>query len=95
MTSHSKGSFEEIVAQVTNVPKEESKTGIPMPAKGGSSISDDDVIASSGAYRPEITDIIPALRIDSAHDRQPSRRLRLRLSPVRRPSADSLVSLGK
>jgi mono/diheme cytochrome c family protein len=43
---HSKGSFEEIVAQVTNgVPKEESKTGIPMPAKGGGSISDDDVKA--------------------------------------------------
>jgi cytochrome c5 len=31
---------------VTNgVPKEESKAGIPMPAKGGSSISDDDVKA--------------------------------------------------
>jgi mono/diheme cytochrome c family protein len=43
---HNKGSFEEIVAQVTNgVPKEESKTGIPMPAKGGGSISDDDVKA--------------------------------------------------
>jgi mono/diheme cytochrome c family protein len=43
---HSKGSFEEIVAQVTSgVPKEESKSGIPMPAKGGSSISDDDVKA--------------------------------------------------
>ena len=43
---HSKGSFEEIVAQVTNgVPKEESKTGIPMPAKGGGSISDEDVKA--------------------------------------------------
>ena len=43
---HSKGSFEEIVAQVTNgVPKEESKSGIPMPAKGGGSISDDDVKA--------------------------------------------------
>ena len=43
---HSKGSFEEIVAQVTKgVPKEESKSGIPMPAKGGGSISDDDVKA--------------------------------------------------
>ncbi len=43
---HSKGSFEDIVAQVTKgVPKEESKSGIPMPAKGGSSISDDDVKA--------------------------------------------------
>jgi mono/diheme cytochrome c family protein len=43
---HSKGSFEDIVAQVTNgVPKEDSKTGIPMPAKGGGSISDDDVKA--------------------------------------------------
>jgi len=43
---HSKGSFEEIVAQVTKgVTKEESKSGIPMPAKGGSSISDDEVKA--------------------------------------------------
>jgi mono/diheme cytochrome c family protein len=43
---HSKGTFEEIVAQVTKgVPPEESKSGIPMPAKGGSSISDDDVKA--------------------------------------------------
>jgi mono/diheme cytochrome c family protein len=43
---HSKGSFEEIVVQVTNgVPKEESKSGIPMPPKGGGSISDDDVKA--------------------------------------------------
>jgi cbb3-type cytochrome c oxidase subunit III len=43
---HSKGSFEEIMAQVTNgVPKEESKSGIPMPAKGGGTISDDDVKA--------------------------------------------------
>jgi mono/diheme cytochrome c family protein len=43
---HSKGTFEEIVAQVTKgVPKEESKSGIPMPPKGGSTISDDDVKA--------------------------------------------------
>jgi mono/diheme cytochrome c family protein len=43
---HSKGAFEEIVVQVTNgVPKEESKTGVPMPPKGGGSISDDDVKA--------------------------------------------------
>jgi cbb3-type cytochrome c oxidase subunit III len=43
---HSKGSFEELVAQVTRgVTKEESKSGVPMPAKGGSSISDDDVKA--------------------------------------------------
>lgn len=43
---HSKGSFEELVAQVTKgVTKEESKSGVPMPAKGGSSISDDDVKA--------------------------------------------------
>ena len=43
---HSKGTFEEIVAQVTHgVPKEESKSGIPMPPKGGSTISDDDVKA--------------------------------------------------
>lgn len=43
---HSKGSFEEIVAQVTKgVPKEESKSGVPMPPKGGSSISEDEVKA--------------------------------------------------
>ena len=43
---HSKGSYAELVEQVTKgVTKEESKSGIPMPAKGGSSISDDDVKA--------------------------------------------------
>ena len=47
---HSKGSYEELVAQVTKgVPKEESKSGVPMPAKGGSSISDEDV-KSVAAY---------------------------------------------
>jgi cytochrome c oxidase cbb3-type subunit III len=43
---HSKGTAEEIAAQVMKgVPKEESKSGIPMPPKGGSTISDDDVKA--------------------------------------------------
>jgi len=43
---HSKGSYEEIVAQVTKgVPKEESKSGIVMPPRGGSTISDDEVKA--------------------------------------------------
>ena len=43
---HSKGSYEEIVAQVTKgVPKEESKSGIVMPPRGGGTISDDDVKA--------------------------------------------------
>jgi mono/diheme cytochrome c family protein len=43
---HSKGSYEEIVAQVMHgVSKEESKSGIPMPPKGGGTISDDDVKA--------------------------------------------------
>ncbi|HEY4648391.1 MAG TPA: c-type cytochrome [Gemmatimonadales bacterium] len=43
---HSKGTYEDIVAQVTKgVPKEESKSGIVMPPRGGSSISDDDVKA--------------------------------------------------
>lgn len=42
----SKGSYEEIVAQVTKgVSKEESKSGIVMPPRGGSTISDDDVKA--------------------------------------------------
>ena len=43
---HSKGTEEEIAAQVTKgIPKEQSKSGIPMPPKGGSTISDDDVKA--------------------------------------------------
>jgi mono/diheme cytochrome c family protein len=43
---HSKGSYDEIVAQINNgVPKEESKSGIPMPPKGGATLSDDDVKA--------------------------------------------------
>lgn len=43
---HSKGSYDEIVHQImTGVTKEESKSGVPMPAKGGSAISDDDVKA--------------------------------------------------
>jgi cytochrome c oxidase cbb3-type subunit 3 len=43
---HSKGTAEEIAAQVIKgIPKEQAKSGIPMPAKGGSSISDDDVKA--------------------------------------------------
>jgi mono/diheme cytochrome c family protein len=43
---HIKGTEEEIAAQVIKgVPKEESKSGIPMPPKGGSTISDDDVKA--------------------------------------------------
>jgi mono/diheme cytochrome c family protein len=43
---HSKGSLEEIVAQVTQgVPKEKSKSGIPMPPKGGGTLSEDDIKA--------------------------------------------------
>jgi mono/diheme cytochrome c family protein len=43
---HSKGTLEEIAAQITHgVPKEESKSGIPMPPKGGGTISDEDVKA--------------------------------------------------
>jgi mono/diheme cytochrome c family protein len=43
---HSKGTLEEIQAQIIHgVPKEESKSGIPMPPKGGSTISDDDIKA--------------------------------------------------
>jgi mono/diheme cytochrome c family protein len=43
---HSKGTYDEIVAQVMKgVPKEESKSGIVMPPRGGSTISDDDVKA--------------------------------------------------
>jgi mono/diheme cytochrome c family protein len=43
---HSKGSYEEIVQQVTQgIPKEKAKTGIPMPPRGGGTISDEDVKA--------------------------------------------------
>jgi cbb3-type cytochrome c oxidase subunit III len=43
---HSKGSLDEIVVQINKgVTKEEAKSGVPMPAKGGSSISDDEVKA--------------------------------------------------
>jgi mono/diheme cytochrome c family protein len=43
---HSDGSYDAIVKQVTTgVPKEESKSGIPMPPKGGSTITDDEVKA--------------------------------------------------
>jgi mono/diheme cytochrome c family protein len=43
---HSKGSYDEIVAQINHgVSKEESKSGIPMPPKGGAALSDDDVKA--------------------------------------------------
>src|SRR5919112_5346061 len=43
---HIKGTEEEIAAQVTKgIPKEQSKSGIPMPPKGGSTISDADVKA--------------------------------------------------
>jgi mono/diheme cytochrome c family protein len=43
---HSKGTYQDIVAQVTKgVPNEESKSGIVMPPRGGSTISDDEVKA--------------------------------------------------
>jgi mono/diheme cytochrome c family protein len=43
---HSKGSYDEIVAQIMlGVSKEASKSGIVMPPKGGATLSDDDVKA--------------------------------------------------
>jgi mono/diheme cytochrome c family protein len=43
---HSKGTYEDILAQVNQgITKEQSKSGIPMPAKGGSAISDEDAKA--------------------------------------------------
>ena len=43
---HSKGSYEEIVQQITTgVSTKESKSGIPMPPKGGSGISETQVKA--------------------------------------------------
>jgi mono/diheme cytochrome c family protein len=43
---HSKGSYDEIAAQINQgVPKEKAKSGIPMPPKGGATLNDDDVKA--------------------------------------------------
>ena len=43
---HSDGSYDAIVKQITTgVEQKESKSGIPMPPKGGSSITDDEVKA--------------------------------------------------
>ena len=43
---HSDGSYDAIVKTVTSgVPAEKAKKGVPMPPKGGSSISDEDVKA--------------------------------------------------
>jgi cytochrome c oxidase cbb3-type subunit 3 len=43
---HGDGSYEMIVATVTSgIPKEKAKSGIMMPPKGGSTISDEDVKA--------------------------------------------------
>jgi len=43
---HSDGSYDAIVKQVTTgVPQAESKSGITMPPRGGSTISDDEVKA--------------------------------------------------
>ena len=47
---HSKGTYDDIVKQIVDgVTKEQSKSGVPMPAKGGSSITDDE-IKSVAAY---------------------------------------------
>jgi cbb3-type cytochrome c oxidase subunit III len=43
---HSDGSYEKIAATVTTgVPAEKAKKGVPMPPKGGSAISEEDVKA--------------------------------------------------
>jgi mono/diheme cytochrome c family protein len=43
---HSKGTYEELIAQINaGVAKEQSKSGIPMPPKGGGTLSGDDVKA--------------------------------------------------
>jgi cytochrome c oxidase cbb3-type subunit 3 len=52
---HGDGSVAMIAATVTaGVPKEKAKSGIPMPPKGGSSISDEDVNAVA-AYVHSLT----------------------------------------
>jgi mono/diheme cytochrome c family protein len=56
---HSKGTYEEIVVQINEgVPKEKAKSGIPMPPKGGATISDEDVKAVAAyvyslSHKPE------------------------------------------
>jgi cbb3-type cytochrome c oxidase subunit III len=56
---HGDGSYEMIVATVTSgIPKEQSKSGIMMPAKGGSTITDEDVKAVAAyiyslSHKPE------------------------------------------
>jgi mono/diheme cytochrome c family protein len=41
---HGDGSYDFVVATVTNgIPKEKAKGGVPMPPKGGSTITDDQV----------------------------------------------------
>ncbi|MBA3318751.1 MAG: c-type cytochrome [Gemmatimonadales bacterium] len=43
---HGDGSYDMIVATVTSgIPAEKAKKGVPMPAKGGSSITDEEVKA--------------------------------------------------
>lgn len=43
---HSKGTYPEIVQYIiSGVSKEQAKSGIPMPARGGSKITDDEVKA--------------------------------------------------
>jgi mono/diheme cytochrome c family protein len=43
---HSKGTYDDIVKQIlAGVTKEQSKSGVPMPAKGGATITDDEVKA--------------------------------------------------
>jgi len=43
---HHKGSFEEIVAQVTRgIPSDETESGAMMPARGGSSLNDEQLRA--------------------------------------------------
>jgi len=43
---HHNGRYEEIIAQVIRgIPEDESKTGAPMPARGGSALSDEEIRA--------------------------------------------------
>ena len=45
---HSKGTYDDIVKGViAGVTKEESKSGVPMPPKGGAMLSDEDIRAVS------------------------------------------------
>ena len=60
---HSKGTYPEIVTQVlSGISKEVSKSGIPMPPRGGASISDEQVRAVSAYVWSLSHPVVPAAK---------------------------------